>query len=69
MYSPLAGDAVLAIAIRTVTAPAPLFTMVTVTTANVDAGTVYSVVFVVAATSAMPNLPVAMCSSPLLYLS
>jgi hypothetical protein len=53
------GDAELAIAILIVAELAPRFTTLTVTTENVVAGTVYSVVFVTAARSAVPNLPVA----------
>jgi hypothetical protein len=39
---------------------APLLHTLTVTTANVLLGQVYTVVFVAAAKSAVPNLPVAM---------
>jgi len=59
MYSAVVGVAELAIAILTVTADEFLFTTFTVVTANVEVGTVYSVVFVVADKSAVPNLPVA----------
>jgi len=60
IYSLLVGVPVLANATRTVTAVAFLFTMFSVNTENVLAGTVYRAVSVVAARSATPNLPVAM---------
>jgi hypothetical protein len=69
IYSESAGVADDDTATLTVAAEAPLFTILTVTTENVLAGTVYSVVFVAAARSAIPNLPVAIMYSPCIYLA
>jgi hypothetical protein len=57
-----------ATATRMVAADAPLFTIFTVITENVVAGTVYSVVLVAAARSATPSLPVAIIYFSMLYL-
>jgi hypothetical protein len=57
IYSLAAGDAADANANRTNTADVPLLQIETVATVNVVAGTVYNVVFVVAARSADPNIP------------
>jgi hypothetical protein len=59
MNSELTGVAAEAIATLTVIAEALLLHMLRVATVNVVAGTVYTVVFVTAARSAIPNLPVA----------
>ena len=60
MYSPAAGVAELATAMRmSAAAELLLFTTHTVTTENVLAGTVYTVVSAVVVMLAMPNLPVA----------
>jgi hypothetical protein len=57
IYSLAAGDADVASAKRTNTEDEPLLQIETVTTANVVAGTVYKVVFVVAARSDDPKIP------------
>jgi hypothetical protein len=67
--SPFAGVLVAAIANLTVIDAAFLLQILTVTTANVSSGTVYTVVFDAPARSAVPNLPVAMFYSPsLIYV-
>jgi hypothetical protein len=58
-YSLAEGDVLELTAILTVAVVAPLLQTDTVTTENVSAGTVYTVVSVVADKSATPNLPVA----------
>jgi hypothetical protein len=55
-----AGGTLVVRAILQLTAAPLLFTMFTLTTENVSEGTVYNAVYVVAAKSAVPNLPVAM---------
>jgi hypothetical protein len=58
MNSAFPGVADVATATRIVAAVEPLLHILSVHTVNVVAGTVYNVVFVAAARSAAPNLPV-----------
>jgi hypothetical protein len=68
MKSAFAGVAVVVTAILAVAGVAFLLQILTVSTVNVSAGTVYNVVLVAAARSAVPNLPVGIIYSPCLYL-
>ena len=59
MNSPFVGVLASAIANLTKHELLPLLSKLMLTTANVDAGQVYTVVYVPAATSLAPNLPLA----------